>query len=145
MQMKFAENLKKTLRAEASPSLKLKKRVSNLYTITIQHNDSSTGRLRSENKMFSNLVSREVNSWDIASQDIAGIWQYWLWSLNSGNTKLETKNQYTQIKLLNFENWCNGEVSNSVKKCKNLTFKVNVLSQKLLEFFLVFFHQRIPI
>ena len=42
------------------------------------------------------------------------LWQYRLWSFKSGNTKLERflpKNQHTQRKLLNFENWCNGEVS----------------------------------
>ena len=33
------------------------------------------------------------------------------------------KNQHTQKKLLNFENWRNGEVSKSVKKCQNLTLK----------------------
>ena len=42
------------------------------------------------------------------------VWQYGLWSFQSGGTKLERflpKNQYTQRKLLNFENWVNGEVS----------------------------------
>ena len=45
-----------------------------------------------------------------------------------GCTKLERllpKNQHTQRKLLNFESWVNGEVSKSVKKCQNLTFKFN--------------------
>ena len=35
---------------------------------------------------------------------------------SSGITELERflpKNQHTQRKLLNFENWCNGEVSKS--------------------------------
>ena len=57
------------------------------------------------------------------------LWQYGLWSFQTGSTKLERflpKNQHTQRKLLNFENWCNGEVS---KKCQNLTFKVNFLCQ----------------
>ena len=39
---------------------------------------------------------------------------YGLWSFQIGGTKLERflhKNQYTQRKLLNFENWVNGEVS----------------------------------
>ena len=42
------------------------------------------------------------------------LWQYGLWSFQAGGTKLErflTKNQHTQRKLLNFENWVNGEVS----------------------------------
>ena len=37
---------------------------------------------------------------------------------SSEGTKLEIflhKNQHTQRKLLNFENWCNGEVSKSAK------------------------------
>ena len=42
------------------------------------------------------------------------IWQYELWSFQRGGTKLEIflpKNQHTQRKLFNFENWVNGEVS----------------------------------
>ena len=40
------------------------------------------------------------------------LWQYGLWSFQTGYTKLERflhKNQQTQRKLLNFENWTNGE------------------------------------
>ena len=40
------------------------------------------------------------------------LWQYGLWSFQMGYTKLERflhKNQHTQRKLLNFENWTNGE------------------------------------
>ena len=46
------------------------------------------------------------------------LWQYGLLNFQEGDTKLETflpKNQYTQRKLLNFENWCSGEVSKSAK------------------------------
>ena len=42
------------------------------------------------------------------------LWQYRLWSFQTGGTKLERffpKNQHTQRKLLNFENWVSGEVS----------------------------------
>ena len=42
------------------------------------------------------------------------LWQYRLWSFQTGGTKLERflpKNQHTQRKLLNFENWVNGVVS----------------------------------
>ena len=38
------------------------------------------------------------------------LWQYGLWSFQTGGTKLERflpKNQHTQRKLLNFENWVN--------------------------------------
>ena len=69
-----------------------------------------------------------------------------MWSFQTGGTKLERflpKNQHTQRKLFNFENWVNGEVSKSVKKCQNLTFKVNFLCQKLSEFFSIFLHWRI--
>ena len=42
------------------------------------------------------------------------VWQYGLWSFQTRGTKLERflhQNQYTQRKLLNFENWVNGEMS----------------------------------
>ena len=42
------------------------------------------------------------------------LWQYGLWSFQKGGTNLERflpKNQHTQSKLLNFENWVSGEVS----------------------------------
>ena len=42
------------------------------------------------------------------------LWQYGLWSFQTGGTKLERflpQNQHTQRLLLNFENWVNGEVS----------------------------------
>ena len=42
------------------------------------------------------------------------VWQYGLWSFQTGGTRLERflpKNQRTQRKLLNSENWVNGEVS----------------------------------
>ena len=40
------------------------------------------------------------------------LWQYGLWSFKTGYIKLERflpKNQHTQRKFLNFENWTNGE------------------------------------
>ena len=69
-------------------------------------------------------------------------WQYGLWSLQTGGTKLERflpKNQHTQRKFLNFENWVNGEVSKSAKSPNLLTFKINFLCQKLSESFSIFF------
>ena len=39
------------------------------------------------------------------------VWQYGLWSFQTGGTKLERflhNNQHTQRKLLYFENWING-------------------------------------
>ena len=44
---------------------------------------------------------------------VCKIWQYQLWSFKSGDTKLEIflpENQHIQRKLLNFENWCSGEL-----------------------------------
>ena len=44
--------------------------------------------------------------------DAYWLWQYGLWSFQTGGTKLEKilpKNQHTQRKFLNFENWTNGE------------------------------------
>ena len=70
------------------------------------------------------------------------LWQYGLWSFQTGGTKLERflpKNQHTQRKLLNFENWISGEVSKSAKSSNLLTFKVNFLYQKLSESFSIFF------
>ena len=70
------------------------------------------------------------------------LWQYRLWSFQTRGTKLERflpKNQHTQRKLLNFENWVNGEVSKVPKFDQNLTFKVNFLCQKLSESFSIFF------
>ena len=48
------------------------------------------------------------------------LWQYGLWSFQTGGTKLERflpKIQHTQRKLLNFENWVHDEekVSKSAK------------------------------
>ena len=46
------------------------------------------------------------------------VWQYRLWSFQTGDTKLERflpKNQHTQRKLLNFDFWINGELSKSAK------------------------------
>ena len=46
--------------------------------------------------------------------NIGRLRQYGLWSFQAGGTKLERflpKNQHTKRKLLNFENWVNGEVS----------------------------------
>ena len=51
-----------------------------------------------------------------------GLWQYRLWSFKSRDTKLERllpKNQHTQRKLLNFENWLTGSL-NSLQNSKFL-------------------------
>ena len=45
------------------------------------------------------------------------VWQYWLWSFQGWDTKLERFLAENQLKSLNFTNWCNGEVSSSAKIC----------------------------
>jgi hypothetical protein len=53
-------------------------------------------------------------------------------------TKLERflpKNQHTQRKLLNFENWCNGEVSKSAK----FDFQSYFCMPKIIGIFQIFF------
>ena len=55
---------------------------------------------------------------DLNESSNEDIWQYGLWSFQMGGTKLEIflpKNQHTQMKLLNFEFWINGELSKSAK------------------------------
>ena len=59
-----------------------------------------------------NLAS--FNGTDNVLINHSALWQYGLWSFHVGGTKLERflpKNQHTQRKLLNFENWVNEEVS----------------------------------
>ena len=49
----------------------------------------------------------------VAISSCSLVWQYGLWSFQTGGTKLERflpKNQHTERKLLNFENWINGGV-----------------------------------
>ena len=51
-----------------------------------------------------------MDAGDATAESIS--WQYGLWSFQTGYAKLERvlhKNQHTQRKLLNFENWTNGE------------------------------------
>ena len=65
-------------------------------------------------------------------QEVCLLWQYGFWSFQMGGTKLERflpMNQPTQRKLLNFENWVNGELSKigphfSNKVIQKLIFKL---------------------
>ena len=60
------------------------------------------------------LVSTKENPCVSYPLEICKVWQYWLWSCQGKDTKLErflTKNQHTQRKLLNSENWSNGTLS----------------------------------
>ena len=58
-------------------------------------------------------TKEEPNGGTVDSQLGLAVWQYGLWSFQMGGTKLKIvlpKNQHTPRKLLNFENWVNGEV-----------------------------------
>ena len=60
-------------------------------------------------KNITRLLVNEV----IKDKQHGGLWQYRLWSYQTGGTKLERflpKNEHTQRLLLNFENWISGEV-----------------------------------
>ena len=71
------------------------------------------------------------------------LWLYGLWSIQTGGAKLERflpKNQHTQRKLLNFENWINGEVSKNrhhFRKQKSFNFDVIKKCAPKLIFFTV--------
>ena len=54
-----------------------------------------------------------ANTLKFLLEALFSLWQYGLWSFQMGGTKLERflpRNRPTQRKLLNFENWVNGEV-----------------------------------
>ena len=62
------------------------------------------------------------------------LWQYGLWSFLMGDTKLERflpKNPHTQRKLLNFENWVNGEVSKIRSHFRNKSHSILKLSKNV--------------
>ena len=92
------------------------------------------------------LISMDIEiTWTVVHQTVSSLWQYGLWSFQTGRTKLERflpKNQHTQRKLLNFETWVNGEVSKSAKiwLSKSIFYVKNY--PNLSQFF---FHWRISI
>jgi hypothetical protein len=60
-------------------------------------------------------IGRFKNWFLTLSKLLGRLWQYGLCSFQTGGTKLERflpKNQHAQRKLLNFENWVNGEGPN---------------------------------
>ena len=62
------------------------------------------------------------------------LWQYRLWSFQTGGTKLERflpKNQHTQRKFLNFDNWTNGELR-SLQKSNFLKLIILIFHVKKL-------------
>ena len=110
------------------------------------HTGIKTSCLYFFNQFFEELfmlsyVIKSLNE-QVLIQHVCTLQQYRLWSFQMGYTKLERflpKNQPTQRKFLNFENWTNGEVSKSAKSPNLPTFKVNFLYQKLSESFSIFF------
>ena len=105
--------------------------------------------IRSKEKGLGNIrLSAQAGNWDYLPQEFSktwkegAVWQYGVWSFQTGGIELERflpKNQHTKRKFLNFENWTNGEVSKSAKSPNLPTFKVNFLYQKLSESFSIFF------
>ena len=68
------------------------------------------------------------------------LWQYGLWSFQKGDTKLEKKlpkNQHTQRKLLNFEFWIIGELSQMPKFDFQSQFSMSKIIQIFLNFFFI--------
>ena len=67
------------------------------------------------------------------------LWQYELWSFQTGGTKLERflpNSQHTLRKLLNFENWVSGEVSKKCKITQPLDFQSQFSISKIIWIFL---------
>ena len=70
--------------------------------------------------------------------------QYGLWSFPTGATKLERylpKNQHTQSKLLNFENWVNG----GLRSFQLLILMLLLFFINKLKFFCQFSGKKVPI
>ena len=65
------------------------------------------------------------------------VWQYGLWSFQTGNTKLDfcLRINIPQKKLLNFVFWINGELSKSVK----IWLSKSIFYVKIIRIFLSFF------
>ena len=62
-------------------------------------------------RWMKNHMANEHRMKAVKEGGLLRVWQYGLWSFQTGGTKLEKflpKKQHTQRKLLNFENWVNG-------------------------------------
>ena len=86
----------------------------NKYLIDLTDGDATLlSKATTYNRYF--IVSIFLTTYlhlDYSNLLVHTLWQYRLWSFQTGCTKLERflqKNQHTQKKLLNFENWTNGE------------------------------------
>ena len=79
----------------------------------------TVGRLHEPAKVWPLLSVRFPIKSDITLSDMnMEAMAIWVVEFSNGGTKLDRflpKNQHTQKKLLNFENWVNGEVSKSAK------------------------------
>ena len=76
------------------------------------------------------------------------LWQYGLWSFQTGVTKLERflpKNQHTRRKLLNFENWVMGRCQKYQNLTKIWLSKSIFYVKNYPNLFQFFFHWRISI
>ena len=73
------------------------------------------------------------------------VWHFLLWSFQGRDTKLErflAKNQHTQRKLLNFENWSSGELSKIGHHFRKLMLSKSLNCKKCAPKF-VFFNEKI--
>ena len=77
-----------------------KRHISNLQTLV---------RRKKKSKLF-----HMVHTYKVSITNLVLTMVIWVVKVSSGGYKIR-KNQHTQRKLLNFENWCSGEVSNSAK------------------------------
>ena len=82
------------------------------------------------------MISCNLNSWaeisNFVSASTSALWQYGLWSFQTGGTKLERflhKNKHAQRKLLYFDNWINGGLRSFRK---NQSFKNQLFSSSHL-------------
>ena len=83
---------------------------------------------------------------DIIFMYVVNIWQYGLWSFQTGDTKLERflpKNQHTQRKLLNFENWISGSLR-GFQKLEFLKSNIFIFSVKKYHKLISSFGQKMP-
>jgi hypothetical protein len=86
-------------------------------TITegFQPSQNSTGVFSLFRYSFMLYFSYKIGSCFAFFHVECAVWQYGLWSFQTGGTKLERfshKNQHTLRKLLNFENWISGGLTN---------------------------------
>ena len=67
------------------------------------------------------------------------VWQYWLWSFQTGGTQLQRflpKNQHTQRELLNFEYWISEGLRSFLKKSR-IGWPQQPQTEKVLKIYII--------